>query len=156
MKKIHQQGLFHIDLSKYTVDKLVVRFDENFGTIKCDECFREANLDDPLYVQRDVFAYLDGFNSEDFGKYINFANVTIRKTHENGDVTNEEIRIDKTNFNATGNNFKTIYGWKGDKRSDQMARLRLPNNVELFWRFYGRIALDQNKYRICSNILSVR
>ena len=133
MKKIHQQGLFHIDLSKYTVDKLVVRFDENFGTIKCDECFREANLDDPLYVQRDVLAYLDGFNSEDFGKYINFANVTIRKTHENGDVTNEEIRIDKTNFNATGNNFKTIYGWKGDKDRTKW----LDYDYQITWNYFG-------------------
>jgi len=133
MKRIHQQGTFSIDLNKYTVDNLVMRFDENFGQIKCAECFREANLEDPLYVQRDVMAYLDGFNSEDFGKYINFANVTIRKKHEGGDVTNQEIRIDKTNFNTTGNNFKVIYGWKGD--ADRVKWLNYDYKVT--WNYFG-------------------
>lgn len=133
MKKIHQQGTFNIDLNKYTVDNLVLRFDENFGQINCKECFREANLEDPLYVQRDVVTYLDGFNSEDFGKYINFANVTIRKNHEGGDVTNQEIRIDKTNFNATGNNFKVIYGWKGDNTRDKW----LNYDYKVTWNYFG-------------------
>ena len=133
MKRIHQQGTFNIDLNKYTVDNLVMRFDENFGQIKCAECFREANLEDPLYVQRDVMAYLDGFNSEDFGKYINFANVTIRKQHEGGDVTNQEIRIDKTNFNTTGNNFKVIYGWKGDTDRGKW----LSYDYKITWNYFG-------------------
>ncbi|MBT1687594.1 hypothetical protein [Dawidia soli] len=133
MKKIHQSGNFSIDLNKYTVDNLVLRFDENFGQIKCTDCFREANLEDPLYVQRDVFAYLDGFNSEDFGKYINFANVTIRKKHEGGDVTNQEIRIDKTNFNTTGNTFKVIYGWKND--ADRLKWLDY--DYKVVWNYFG-------------------
>lgn len=138
MKKIHQQGIFSIDLNKYTVDNLVLRFDENFGQIKCDECFREANLEDPLYVQRDVMTYLDGFNSEDFGKYINFANVTIRKTHEGGDVTNQEIRIDKTNFNATGNNFKVVYGWKNDADREKW----LSYDYKVSWNYFGGFTVE--------------
>lgn len=133
MKKVRQSGNFSIDLNKYTVDNLVMRFDENFGQIKCTDCFREANLEDPLYVQRDVFAYLDGFNSEDFGKYINFANVTIRKTHEGGDVTNQEIRIDKTNFNTTGNTFKVIYGWKNDGDRAKW----LDYDYKVAWNYFG-------------------
>lgn len=133
MKKVRQEGVFKIDLNKYTVDNLTLRFDENFGQIKCAECFREANLEDPLYVQRDVVAYLDGFNSEDFGKYINFANVTIRKKHEGGDVTNHEIRIDKANFNATGNNFKVIYGWKGDSDRNKW----LDYDYQVAWNYFG-------------------
>lgn len=139
MKKIHQQGTFKIDLNKYTVDNLVLRFDENFGQIKCTECFREANLEDPLYLQRDVMAYLDGFNSEDFGKYINFANITIRKKHEGGDVTNQEIRIDKTNFNATGNNFKVIYGWKGDSNREKW----LDYDYKVTWNYFGGFTDEQ-------------
>jgi len=139
MKRIHQQGTFKIDLNKYTVDNLVMRFDENFGQIKCPECFREANLEDPLYVQRDVMAYLDGFNSEDFGKYINFANVTIRKKHEGGDVTNQEIRIDKTNFNTTGNNFKVIYGWKGDNNRGEW----LNYDYKVTWNYFGGFTKEE-------------
>ena len=139
MKRIHQQGTFRIDLNKYTVDNLVLRFDENFGQIDCEECFREANLEDPLYVQRDVMAYLDGFNSEDFGKYINFANITIRKNHEGGDVTNQEIRIDKTNFNSTGNNFKVIYGWKGDSNREKW----LNYDYKVTWNYFGGFTDEQ-------------
>jgi hypothetical protein len=133
MKRVRQEGVFKIDLNKYTVDNLVLRFDENFGKINCAECFREANMEDPLYVQRDIVAYLDGFNSEDFGKYINFANVTIRKKHENGDVTNHEIRIDKANFNSSGNNFKVIYGWKGDSDRNKW----LDYDYQVAWNYFG-------------------
>lgn len=139
MKRVRQQGMFKIDLNKYTVDYHGMRFDENFGQINCKECFREANLEDPLYVQRDVMAYLDGFNSEDFGKYINFANVTIRKNHEGGDVTNQEIRIDKTNFNTTGNNFKVIYGWKGDNNRGKW----LNYEYKVTWNYFGGFTEEQ-------------
>ncbi|MEK7834090.1 MAG: hypothetical protein AAB401_23585, partial [Acidobacteriota bacterium] len=66
MKRIRQQGIFRIDLNKYNSDNLVTRFDENFGQINCADCFREVNLDDPLYVQREIVAFLDGANAGDF------------------------------------------------------------------------------------------
>lgn len=140
MKRIHQQGSFKIDLNKYTVDNLVLRFDENFGQIKCDECFHDVNLADPLYQQREVYSYLDGFNSQDFGKYINFVNVTMRKTHENGDVTNSELRIDKSNFNESGNNFKMVYGWKEDAN-----RLKwLDYDYKVAWNYFGGYTQEAN------------
>lgn len=133
MKTVRQRGEFRIDLNKYTTDNLMVRFDENFGQIRCQECFRQVNLDDPFFRQREIFASLDGFNSVDFGSYINFVNITLRKKHENGDITNEEIRIDKSNFNQTGNNFKMVYGWKEDNN----RLLWLNYDYKTLWNYFG-------------------
>jgi hypothetical protein len=133
MKTVRQRGEFRIDLNKYTTDNLTVRFDENFGQIRCQACFRQVNLDDPLFRQREIYASLDGFNSSDFGSYINFVNIALRKKHENGDITNEEIRIDKSNFNQTGNNFKMVYGWKQDNN----RLLWLNYDYKTMWNYFG-------------------
>ncbi len=133
MKRVRQQGTFRIDLNKYTADQLTIRFDENFGQINCQACFREVNLDDPLYKQREIVSYLDGMNADDFGKYINFVAVQIQKKHENGDLTQDEIRIDKTNFNQSGNNFKMLYGWKGDNNRTKWLKY----DYKVTWNFFG-------------------
>lgn len=134
MKKVRQRGMFRIDLNKYNVDNVVTRFDYNLGGVNsCKECFREVNLDDPLYVQREVVAYLDGANSIDFDKFINTVTVTMRKTHENKETTLDEVRIDRKNFNAEGNNFKLLYGWKGDNN----RRKWFDYEYKTDWFFFG-------------------
>jgi hypothetical protein len=110
-----------------------LRFDENFGTIKCKECFVDVNLDDPLYKQRELVASLDGMNSKDFGDYINFVNVTMKKEHQNGDVTTDEVKIDRANFNKTGNNFNLVYGFKGDTDRGKWADYQF----KTVWNFFG-------------------
>jgi hypothetical protein len=133
MRRVRQQGIFRIDLNKYNTDNLVMRFDENFGQIDCQTCFRQVNIDDPLYQQREISTFLDGANSSDFDKYINSVTVSMRKKHGNGDVTNDEVRIDRKNLNAEGNNFKMLYGWKGDDN-----RLKwLDYEYKTDWFFFG-------------------
>jgi hypothetical protein len=133
MKRTRQTGVFRIDLNKFTIDNLTIRFDENFGQINCKECFRQVNLDDPLYRQREINAFLDGMNSEDFSKYINFVTVQLRKKHETGDFTDDEVRIDKANFNLAGNNFKMLYGWKNDNGRQKW----LNYDYKIVWNFFG-------------------
>lgn len=137
-KKIKQKGNFKINLNKYTTDKLVLRFDENIGKIDCDECFYQVNLDDPLYKQREIVAMVDGFNATDFGKYINYVSLKMKKVHQSGDVTYDEVRIDRDNFVRTANNFKVLYGWKGDNdRSDW-----LDYEYQAQWSFFGGNEVD--------------
>lgn len=133
MKKTRQRGIFTIDLNKYTADNLTLRFDENFGDINCASCFHQVNLDDPLYRQREIHAFLDGMNADDFGKYINFVNVIMRKTHESGDITYDELKIDRTKFNAEANAFKMLYGWKGDDDREQWQQYEF----RTVWNFFG-------------------
>lgn len=138
MKKVHQKGTYRIDLEKWTTDNMNLRFDENFGSIKCDECFIDVNLDDPLYKQRELVASLDGMNSKDFGDFINFVNVTMKKEHQNGDVTTDEVKIDRTNFNQTGNSFNLIYGFKGDTDRSKWAGYQYKTT----WNFFGGGAIE--------------
>ena len=137
MKSVHQSGVFKIDLNKYTTDNLTLRFDENVGDLRSlmkeGENFRQVNLDDPLYKQRELVVFVDGMNAKDFGDYINFATVQMRKKHQLGDETQDEVRIDRANFNKEGNNFKLMYGWKNDSDRRQWMNYE----YQTTWSFFG-------------------
>jgi hypothetical protein len=143
MKQIRQRGKFNIDLNKYTTDNLTMRFDENIGDLTRflgdQSYFREVNLDDPLYRQREILVFLDGLSSQDFDKYVNFVTVQMRKRHEGGDETFDEVRIDRSNFNSEGNAFKMLYGWKGDNDRDQWLDYEFRSR----WSFFGGFELEQ-------------
>ena len=114
-----------------------MRFDENIGNLSGlmndNTVFRQVNLDDPLFVQREIVAFVDGMNAQDFGQFINFVNVRLKKTHQSGDITNQEVRIDRNNFNKEGNNFKMVYGWKGDNDRKKWTNYE----YETEWSFFG-------------------
>lgn len=133
MRRIRQQGIFTIDLNKYNTDNLTVRFDENVGNINCSECFQQVNLDDPLFKQRFITAFLDGMNAQDFANYINSVTVTMQKKHAQGDITTREVRIDRNNFNQEANNFKMVYGWKNDNDRSKW----LDYEFKTDWFFFG-------------------
>ncbi|MEM7298848.1 MAG: hypothetical protein AAF391_11350 [Bacteroidota bacterium] len=133
MKRVRQRGTFRIDLNKYTSDEITLRFDENFGQINCDDCFRQVNLDNPLYKQREINTYVDGMSTNDFGKYVNFVSIQLKKPHESGDFTNDEVTINKDEFNKTGNSFKLLYGWKGDNNREDW----LNYEYKTVWNFFG-------------------
>src|SRR5262249_27541356 len=69
LKSVHQKGTFKVDLNKYTTDNLTLRFDENIGDMrnlmKEGDNFRQVNLDDPLYKQRELVVMVDGMNAKD-------------------------------------------------------------------------------------------
>jgi hypothetical protein len=83
--------------------------------------------------QREINANLGGINSEDFDKYINFINILIKKKHQNGNTTENEIKIDKVGFNSKGNFFNAIYGWQGDDDREQW----LEYEYKTLWSFSG-------------------
>jgi hypothetical protein len=133
MKRVHQQGIFRIDLNKYNTDNLAMTFECNVGGLNCAPCVKDVNLDDPLYVQREVTAYVDGANATDFDKYINAVSLTMRKTHAKGAKTLDELRVDRKSLNAEGNNFKLLYGWKDD--TDRTKWLEYEYKTD--WFFFG-------------------
>lgn len=142
MKRVRQRGQFRIDLNKYTADTLTLRFDENIGDLRelfeNEEHFRQVNLDDPLYRQREIVAFVDGANAQDFGEFINFVTVQLRKRHEGGAETHDEVRIDRDNFNREGNAFKLLYGWK----SDQNRSRWMGYEYKAHWSFFGGAEVD--------------
>ena len=115
MKEIRQRGKMKWDLNKYTESEITLRFDGNIGDVRqFKDHFREVNLWSPLYQQREVVVYVDGANASDFGQYVNFVTVRLHKKHAGGAITDDEVIIDRNNFNKEGNRFKLLYGWKGD------------------------------------------
>jgi len=135
LKKTKQTGKYRIDLNKYTETSLSMRFDENvFGGIgaACPNCFSEFNLDDPLMKQREILVTLGLTNIEDF-KHINYVNIIMKKMHENGQETLDELRIDRSRFAQSANLSKMVYGWKGDNNRDQW----LFYDYNVFWSFTG-------------------
>jgi hypothetical protein len=141
---VRQRGKFEIDLNKWTQDSMTLRFDENIGDLrrlmKNQEHFRSVNLDDPLFRQREIVAFVDGVNAKDFGDYINFVTVNLKKKHQSGAETYEEVRVDRENFNREGNRFSMIYGWKGD---DDRARW-LDYQWQAHWSFFGGYEVVQD------------
>ena len=133
-KEVKRSGKYTIDLNKYTQEIRSMPFAYNPGNLKskCKACFHEVNLDDPLMQQREINASLGGINSKDFD-YINFINIIMKKTHENGDETLKELKIDKSKFNADGNLFRMLYGWKGDNKRDEW----LQYDYRTMWSYIG-------------------
>jgi hypothetical protein len=137
MKKVKQTGKFHYDLNKYTPENITLSFSENIGDLRRlkDDAshFRSVNLDDPMFKQRELVAMVDGVNAQDFGQFVNFASVQMRKKHESGEETQDEVRIDRNNFNKEGNAFKLMYGWKGDND----RRKWMDYEVQTTWSLFG-------------------
>jgi hypothetical protein len=146
MKRVRQRGTIKIELNKYMVDTITLRFDQNVGDLRSlrsdPTIFRQVNLDDPLYVQRTVVANVDGVNSQDFGQFINTVSVQMTKRHAGGGITQPDpIVIDRTNFGAQGNDFRMVYGWKP---GDDDRRRWLEYDYDVTWSFFGGRTMREN------------
>lgn len=143
MKRVRQSGKFTIDLNKYTVSTLSHRFDQNIGDlsrfIEDDRVFRTVDIGNSAFRQREIPVFIDGLNVSDFGQYINFVTVTLRKRHENGTFSTDEVRIDRNNFQQTANNFKLAYAKLGDGNSDRF----LEYEYRVLWNFFGGAEVDE-------------
>lgn len=142
MKTVHRSGVFKLEFNKFTQDTLQLRFDENIGNLsklmKDPNHFYEVNLEQAIFKQREISVFLDGQNAADFDKYVNYVTVRMRKKHQGGDETDDEVRIDRSNFNKNGNFFKLLYGWKDDKSRDKWFDYEY-NEV---WSFQGGTQVD--------------
>jgi hypothetical protein len=76
--------------------------------------FKSVSLDDPDFQQREIFVSVDGTLIPEFDKLINNITVTLKKTHENGDITLKELNITKKNLNDN-TVLPLIYGSISDK-----------------------------------------
>ena len=132
-KKVRQHGEFRLSLNKTTTGNLTLRFDENIGQIDCPECFREVNLDDQLYSQREVFAVIDGLNLSDFSEYVNSVIVTLHKLHQSGSETLKEVKILGNTFSSDGNFYPMTYGFKDDVDRDEWLKFE----YRTVWSFIG-------------------
>ena len=137
-KEFKKTGKFELNFKKWTADTQAMRFDENIGgfgkkLINDPAHFRVVNLDDPAYKIREILVQLDGQNSDDFDKFVNFVTVAIRKTHQDGFKHFDELKIDRQNFTKTSNNFTMKYGFRGDTNRDKWKQYE----YKITWNLFG-------------------
>ncbi len=148
MKKVRQRGIFKIDLNKFTTDSLTLRFDENIGDLsplRADSRhFREINLDDPLYRQREINVMVDGLNAQDFGQYINFVTVQMRKKHGAGEESFDEVPHRSHELQPGRQSLRPALRLEGRQRSPQVDGIRIPPGVELLRRRAGGGRVDED------------
>jgi tetratricopeptide (TPR) repeat protein len=147
MKRIKRSGKMVYQMNHYRTEMQAFAMTENIGDLyrrygRDSRVFRAVNIDDPVFKQREILVTLDGQDSETFSKHMNFVTVQMKKRHQSGDLTMDEVVITPEKFNDSGNAFILSYGWKGD--NDRTAWLDY--QVETLWSFHGgmdiRIPLD--------------
>jgi hypothetical protein len=153
IKRVKKSGTFEISMKRASTDQLYTRFDENVGPIakSCKKCLQRVNLDDPMFKQREILVVLDGYNESDFGQFINYVTVTLRKTHQDGSETVDDVRIDRKNFVEFNNRFKLLYGWKGD--DDRQKWLKYEYRVE--WSFFGDYTVQEDWQEAEANAINL-
>lgn len=140
LRERSRQAKMEIRLDRYRQDTVFDRFDGTVGDVgRCADCFLQVNLDDPLYTQRLIPVYLDGLHLDDFARTVNFVTVALRKRHAGGDLTHDEVRIDRANFQESANRFQLLYGWKGD---DDRHRW-LEYDYRVVWSFVGGSRIEE-------------
>lgn len=120
LKNIKRTGKARFDFNHFASDGLNIVMAGNVGDLYANYgddpgMFRATNLDDPVFKQREIFITVDGRSEKDFTDYINFVTVKIRKRHENGEESIDEVVIDENSFKRESNRFRMVYGWKGDE-----------------------------------------
>ena len=138
-KKIRHSGTYSVSKKTNFTTTLAEPFGDNIGKPNCKGCYKKINTFDPLYVQREIVAFLDGQLSSQFSSYVNYVTVMMRKKHAGGDITTKEVRIDRMNFNRSANNFRMLYGWM---RGDDDRRNWLNYEYRTAWNFFGGSTIE--------------
>ncbi len=137
MKRVRETGEYTIDLNKHTADTMSLRFDENIGDLTefrdDEDVFHTVDLSDTAARQREVPVFIDGLNADDFGKYVNFATVVLRKERGSEPPALQDVRIDRENFASEGNDFRLRYV----KLEDEATESFLEYDYRVAWNFFG-------------------
>ena len=142
MKRIKRSGKMIYEMNHFRTENQAFAMAENIGAIYArygndPRVFRAVTIDDPVFKQREVLVTLDGQDADTFTKYMNFVTVKMKKRHQAGDVTTDEVVITPERFNNSGNHFSMTYGWKND--SDREAWLNY--KYQAIWSFHGGVEL---------------
>ena len=95
--------------------------------------FRAVNLGDPTFQQREVHVSVDAALIPDFDRYVNTVTVTLRKDHQGGEQTLQEVVLDRARVKSGVEDLRLVYGWNGDQ--DRLAWLDYAYRAR--WSFKG-------------------
>jgi hypothetical protein len=112
---------------------------------------KTVNLADPAFQQREIQVAVDGGILPEFDQYINSVTTTLRKQHQSGHTTLQEVVIDRKTFDDSGNDFRMVYGWNGD---DDRAKW-LHYDYRTHWSFKGGGAWDTGWLSTDGNVIDL-
>ena len=138
LKDMRSEGFTVLDFNhRATVKRhslIAVNFGDLFNRWGDDpRVFRTVNVGDPAFQQREIHLGLDGALLPEFERFINSVTVTLRKRHEGGDVTLQEMVLDRTSFDKAPSDLRLVYGWQDD--ADRLAWLDYEYRAS--WSFEG-------------------
>jgi hypothetical protein len=136
LRRIERSGSFVFNMKQWNRVELPVRFAANIGDLaryKSDpRMFRRVSLNDPMFKQREIPVSVDVASEEAFAAMLNAVTVTLRKRHQSGKETLDEVTIQRADF-ASGEMNTLLYGWDGD--DDRTAWLDYDHRVR--WAYAG-------------------
>lgn len=142
MKNIKRSGKMVYHMNHFRTEMQSFTMTENIGNLYSryqndTQVFKAVTIDDPVFKQREVLVTLDGQDASTFTKYLNFVTVKMKKQHQSGAVTNDEIVITPEAFNTSGNSFSLNYGYKDDTDRDRW----LAYQYQVIWSFHGGLEI---------------
>ncbi len=124
MKTVKQTGTFSQNMRKYKAQSFTLRFDENIGNftryLANRNVFVETALDQMVFSQREIFVEYGEIDDSYFENALNSVVVSIRKEHENGQISRRNIRLAKGTINEP--KLSMIYVSNGDRNADNFNR----------------------------------
>jgi tetratricopeptide (TPR) repeat protein len=142
MRRIKRSGRLVYQMNHMRSETQSFVMTENIGDLyrrwgSDPRIFRAVTIDDPVFKQRDIAVTLDGQDFSSFSKYLNFVTVKLRKRHDGGHITRDEVVITPELFNTSGNHFMLQYGWHDDSSHDRWLNYEYEAN----WSFHGGKAI---------------
>jgi hypothetical protein len=113
--------------------------------------FKTVNLADAAFGQREIRVGIDGALVPEFDKFVNSVTATLRKRHANGETTVQEIVIDRQTFSRASNDFRMLYGWRGDDDREAWARYEYRTR----WSFKSGGAFETDWVETDANLINL-
>ena len=137
MKTVKQTGTFEQNMRKFKAQTFTLRFDQNIGNftryLNDNRVFVETALDQMVFNQQEVFVDIGELDNDYFDHALNSVTVSLRKQHENGQISRDDLRFSKSTF--TDPVAKLVYISNGDRNADLFGRYQ----YKVDWNFKGGV-----------------
>jgi hypothetical protein len=151
-RRIERSGSFTLSMKQWNRVEIPVRFAANIGDLSRymddSRMFRRVSLNDPMFRQREIPVTVDVASEEAFAAMLNAVTVTLRKRHQSGAETLDEVTIQRSDF-SSGELETMLYGWDGD---DNRTRwLDYEHRVQ--WNYLGGPVIETDWQRSSAGAL---
>lgn len=149
-RMVYHMNHFRTEMQSFTMAENIGNLYSRYGNDK--RIFRAVTIDDPVFKQREIIVTLDGQDAATFTKYLNFVTVKLKKRHQSGDTTTDEVVITPEAFNQSGNSFSLNYGYKDDTDRERW----LQYEYQVTWSFHGGFEIRSAWTRAESPMLALQ